>query len=625
MLIRLLHFCLLWACMVMAYAADVLVEAESFKDKGGWVVDQQFMDLMGSPYLLAHGIGKPVKDASTEVSFPYTGDYYVYARTFNWTSPWHSGQGPGKFKVKVGTKLLTETVGCNGRQWGWYYVGKVSVRRQREKVALVDMTGFDGRCDALFFTTDKGNLPPNDKVGLAEFRRRLSSKTPKPVTASYDFVVVGGGIAGMCAAVSAARLGCKVALVNDRPVLGGNNSSEVRVHLGGYVEMGPNKGLGRMIREFGHSRAGNARPAGYYEDDKKQHFIDNEPNVTLYANNRAYSVQKTGDRISAVMIRNIESGEETCLSAPLFADCTGDGTIGFLAGADYRMGREGRSEFGETLAPDSADKMTMGASMQWYSKEEKGKVNFPEFQYGVQFTDSTCERVMMGEWTWETGMKYNQITDAERIRDYGLLVVYSNWSFLKNHLKDNGKYRNRKLEWVAYVAGKRESRRLLGDYILKQDDIDKDVFHEDASFTTTWSLDLHVPDPKNTQHFKGNEFKAVTNHVFIHPYAVPYRCLYSRNVNNLFMAGRDISVTHVALGTVRVMRTTGMMGEVVGMAASLCHKYGVLPRGVYQKHLPELKRLMQEGVGKDGMPDNQKFNLPNRLLDAPRVTLQESE
>ncbi len=218
-------------------------------------------------------------------------------------------------------------------------------------------------------------------------------------------------------------------------------------------------------------------------------------------------------------------------------------------------------------------------------------------------------------------MNRDQIAEAETVRDYGLLVIFSNWSFLKNHLADNAPYRNRSLEWVGYISGKRESRRLLGDYILKQDDIDKNVYHEDASFTTTWSLDLHFPDPENSSRFPGGEFKAATNHVFIHPYAVPYRCLYSRNIDNLFMAGRNISVTHVALGTVRVMRTTGMMGEVVGMAASLCKKHDVSPREIYRSYLPELTAMMQAGAGRPGeeLPDNQQFNLPNQLLDTPRM------
>ena len=602
-----------------AFGTGVWVEAESFRDKGGWSVDQQFMDLMGSPYLIAHGMGKPVADAVTTVEFPESGTYHAYVRTFNWVAPWYDGEGPGRFSLRVGKRTLPEVLGNRGREWMWQYAGRVAVRKGPVEVSLTDLSGFDGRCDAVYFTRDQGDVPPADSGELAAFRRRMLHipDTPQRVE-SFDFVVVGGGIAGMCAAVSASRLGCRVALVNDRPVLGGNNSSEVRVHLGGVIEVGPNKGLGRMIREFGHSRGGNAPPAGNYADAQPEEFIAADKNVALFAGCRAVAVNTTGGRIASVVVRHIETGEETLLEAPLFADCTGDGTVGFLAGADFRMGRESRDEFGEELAPAAADRMTMGSSVQWYSVDAGKRTDFPVFSYGLRFDETNCEKVTMGEWKWETGMNLDQIADFERIRDYGLLVVYSNWSFLKNGLRDNGEFRNRELGWVAYVAGKRESRRLLGDYVLKQDDIDKHVFHEDASFATTWDLDLHFPDSLNSVRFPGREFKAATKHVHIYPYAVPYRCLYSRNVDNLFMAGRNISVTHVALGSVRVMRTTGMMGEVVGMAASLCRKYGTSPRGVYQRHLDELRSLMREGVGRKDVPDNQRFN-QGASLKAPRA------
>ena len=158
----------------------------------------------------------------------------------------------------------------------------------------------------------------------------------------------------------------------------------------------------------------------------------------------------------------------------------------------------------------------------------------------------------------------------------------------------------------------------MGAYILKQDDIDKDVFHEDASFTTSWAIDLHFKDKTNTERFPGNEFKAATVHNWIKPCAVPYRCLYSRNVENLFMAGRNISVTHVALGTVRVMRTTAMMGEVVGRAAAFCTAHSCLPRAVYRYHLDELKAMMEKGAGKsEAMKYMQNFNYPNKILDTP--------
>lgn len=606
--------------MTMINSANLFIEAESFAKKGGWVVDQQFMDLMGSSYLMAHGMGEPVEDAQTEVTFPEKGTYYVYVRTYNWTSPWKDGEGPGKFSLYVGNKKLASPLGCEGNTWMWQAAGKVTIKDVNMELRLHDLTGFNGRCDAIYFTTEEGAVPPSDVAALEKFRReKLNLPEEAPLAGEYDLVVVGAGIAGMSAAVSAARLGCKVALLNDRPVIGGNNSSEIRVHLGGRIEAGPYKELGNLQKEFGPTRGGNAQPADYYEDQKKMDWLLKEKNVSLFTNYRAIAVEKEGDRITAVIAKHIETGEEKRFEAPLFSDCTGDGTIGYLAGADYRMGRESRDEFGESTAPEQADKMTMGASVQWYSEDTKKASSFPQFEYGVDFNEKNCEKVTMGEWTWETGMNYDQIKDFERIRDYGMLVVYSNWSYLKNEMKENDVYKNRKLAWVAYISGKRESRRLMGDYILKEDDLRKHVVHEDGSAASTWSIDLHYPDPKNTENFPGQEFKSIAKHINIYPYPIPYRCLYSRNIDNLFMAGRNISVTHVALGTVRVMRTTGMMGEVVGMAASICKKYQVNPRGVYQSHLPELKDLMKEGVGQKGLPNNQQYNEGGTLKEKPVV------
>ncbi len=609
---------------VEASAQGIFVEAEAFADKGGWSVDQQFMDLMGSPYLIAHGMGKPVADASTTVDIPEPGVYHVWVRTYNWTSPWTTSKdGPGAFKVKLQGKPVKTILGTKGDSWFWQYAGSAKLKAGSCQLALSDMTGFDGRCDAVWISKNQEQVPPVEVAKLEAFRRSVGALPAQPSDGGeYDFVVIGGGVAGMCAAVSAARFGCKVALVNDRPIAGGNNSSEIRVHLGGLIELGKYPALGRMLREFGHSKGGNAQPASNYEDDKKEAFIKGQKGLTYLPCFRAVKVNKDGSKISSVVIRNIETGEELCLKAPIFADCTGDGTIGFLAGADWMMGREGRDEFGEALAPEKGDKLTMGSSVQWYSVEDAKKSTFPEFQYGVVFNEDNCEKVKMGEWTWETGMNLNQIYDFERIRDYGLLVVYSNWSFLKNHFSGKAEYANRSLGWVAYVAGKRESRRLVGDYILKQDDVDKQVFHEDASFTINWHFDLHFPDPENTANFPGTEFKAATKSNPIYPYSVPYRCLYSRNVDNLFMAGRDISTTHVTLGSTRLMRTGAMMGEVVGMAASICKDKDTTPRGVYQHYLPELKALMTKGAARTDidLPDNQHFNTGGHLAKPKDIT-----
>lgn len=413
--------------------------------------------------------------------------------------------------------------------------------------------------------------------------------------------------------------------MQNRPVLGGNNSSEVRVHLGGCIDIGRYPALGGMQKEFGPLQEGNARPAGFYEDDKKLEWIKAQDGVELFLDVHVNRVEMTADSsaIMAVSGFHVPTGQRIRFAAPLFCDCTGDGTVGVLAGADYLAGREGRDEFGEPSAPEYPDMMTMGASIQWRTRDVAVAPDgsFPDFNYGIQFDDHTCHRTDVGEWTWETGMYADQINDFERVRDYGMLVAYSNWSYLKNHL---GLYPGKALDWVAYVGGKRETRRLLGDYILKEDDLVKRVAHEDGSFTASWSIDLHFPDPGNSSLFPypgndpthpGGPFIASNRHVFIHPYAVPYRCLYSRNVENLFMAGRNISCTHVALGTVRVMRTTGQMGEVVGMAASLCRRHGVLPRGIYRSYLPELRALMSQGVSDPSLHNNQSYNEGHHLSD----------
>ena len=599
-----------------ASSADLFLEAESFAHKGGWVLDTQFVDQMGSSYLMAHGMGQPVADATAKAVFNKTGEYTLYVRTYNWTSPWSKNDGPGKFQISVNGQTLERTLGCQGQEWEWQKAGSLFIQKGEVEIQLHDLTGFNARCDALYFTT-RYEAPPQDVREMAQFRKKQLGFSKKPENAgSFDLVVVGGGIAGMSTAISAARLGLSVALVQNRPLLGGNNSSEIRVHLGGRIENEPYKNLGNLQKEFGPTRAGNARPAEYYEDQKKLQAVLDEPNITLLLNYHVFAVQKKKNRISSILAKHTENAREISLHAPLFADCTGDGNVGYLAGADFRMGREAKDDHHESLAPDAPDTMTLGASVQWYSEEHEKETNFPYFQYGLKFNELNFEKVAMGEWTWETGMNMDQIREAEKIRDYGMLVIFSNWSYLKNEHPQKP-YKNHSLAWVAYIAGKRESRRLLGDHILTENDIVNFTLYPDASAITSWSIDLHYPDPKNSEHFKGAEFKSIAVHKNIHPYPIPYRCLYSRNIDNLFIAGRNISVTHVALGTTRVMRTCGIIGEVVGMAASLCKKYQVNPRGIYQAHLEELKTLMEKGVGDPKLPNTQTYNLGGTLGEHP--------
>ena len=673
-----------WLAQPLA-ANNIWIEAESFQEKGGWLVDQQMIEGMGSPYLIAHGLGTPVKDALTKVRIDTAATYNVYVRTYNWTAPWHPAAGPGGFKVAINGKRLPVIVGQTGNRWQWQKAGTVNLKQGTATLALCDLSGFDGRCDAICLSTS-AVAPPEDYEALKRYRDKMLRRGPNVRSAGvFDLVVVGGGVAGMSAAVAAARLGLKVALVQNRPVLGGNNSSEVRVHLGGRINTGKYPRLGDLQKEFGPTQEGNAMPAENYADDRKLKFVKGEPNVSLFLNHHVCGVQMQGQHIpmtkllpalqpsaiphgaipkassasdsdlnvtasspkngvespslaadetekskgnvlinrdnaiASVIAMNVLTGEELCFEAPLFADCTGDATLGVLAGAMYSIGREPQSAFGEDLAPQQADDMTMGISMQWYTKKRDKPTSFPLFEYGISFNEQTAEKRLRGEWTWETGMNSRIVDNLERVRDYGMLVVYSNWSYLKNRSKDRQRYARQQLDWLAYVAGKRESRRLLGDYVLSEQDIVKNMPHEDGTFTTTWSIDLHYPDTLNARNFATGAFKAISRQRVIYPYAVPYRCLYSRNISNLFMAGRNISVTHVALGSVRVMRTTGMMGEVVGMAAAVCRANRAYPRQVYTHFLPQLQALMERGVGDANLPNNQTYNEGWVLEQPPRL------
>ena len=592
-----------------APAEGLLVEAERFDDKGGWAVDAQFTHTMGAPFLLAHGLGRPVADAKTRIVLPEAGEWHIWVHTRDWAREWTQA-APGRFQVELDGEPLPATLGTRSRDWAWQKAGSRRLAAGAHTLALHDLTGFDGRCDALFLTREPNPSLPNDLTGLDAFRRRLGAIVPPRGTERFDLVVAGAGIAGICAAISAARLGLRVALVNDREILGGCNSSEIRVHLGGHLFVGPYPKLGAVVAEIGPARGGNAAPAERYEDARKMAAVRAEPNITLLAPYRLTAAEAADGTIRAVTVRHTETGAERRLAAPRFVDATGDGTLGALAGADFRYGRESRAETKERRAPETADRQVMGASIQWYSEKcPEAEGAFPDVEWGLPFDEQTCERVTMGEWEWETGMAWDQIADAERIRDYGLAVVYGNWNFLKNRAANRAAFAKRRLGWVAFLAGKRESRRLMGDVVLTANDIAARRAFPDACCCTSWTIDLHFPDPANAKRFR-MPFKSVAIHSrFGGPWPIPYRCLYSRNIANLFMAGRDISVTHVALGTVRVMRTCGMMGEVVGMAAALCARHDLSPRGIYEHRLGDLQTLMAQGVGTGQPQPPQRYNM----------------
>lgn len=579
-------------------AQEVLVEAEAFADPGGWVLDQQSMDRMGSSYLLAHGLGVPVKDASTPVEFPKAGTYRVWVRTRDWALPRRGGEAPGRFRVLLDGTPLPTVFGAEGAEWHWQSGGSADVPRTRVTVSLRDLTGFEGRCDAVLFSADPAFVPPSAADALAAFRRRALGLPEEPEDGgAFDLVVAGGGMAGTCAAISAARHGITAALVQDRPVLGGNNSSEVRVWLNGGTNLEPYPRIGDVVKELEPRRrahAGIANSAEIYEDERRIAHVRAEKNIALLLEHRVNAVEAKEGRIAAVIAQNVRTGRRVRLRGRWFADATGDGTVGALAGADFEM----------------SEKEHMGPSNLWNVVDAGEPSPFPRCPWALDLSDKpfpgrgkhTAQSAgaksaldQLGQWFWECGFGWDPL-DTERMRDWNLRAMYGAWDALKNV---DGLYPNHRLHWAAYVAGKRESRRLLGDVVLSREDVVSNREFEDACFPCTWDLDIHAPHPAYREGFEGEEFISKANFgKFKKPFWAPYRILYSRNVPNLFMAGRDVSVTREALGTVRVMRTGGMMGEVVGMAAYLCARHQTDPRGVYQEHLEELKGLLRKGVPK---------------------------
>lgn len=588
--------------------SSVLLLASMFDQRGGWTDDRQFFDLIGSTCLLAHGLGVPVADASTTFDISEAGEYNIFVRTRNWTAYWSAAPTPGIFEVFVDG----ESVGVFGNQnseWHWQKGLKVELAAGAHSVVVHDLTGFDGRFDAVLITRDE-KAPKSDLQSYKTLRKRLLFLPSSPTNAgSFDFVVVGGGVAGMCAAIAAARTGSRVALIQDRKVLGGNNSSEIRVGLGGRLNVGLYPSLGYLLNEFAPVTKGNARPADIYEDDKKLAAVLAEKRITLFMGYRVTAVSKDRESIKSVVATDVINHSQIRVKGRLFADCTGDATLGVLAGAEWSMGREAQSKYGEASAPESADGMTMGASLQWYCLEDSSPRPFPDIDWGLKIDSRSVQVVRRGQWYWEVGMRDDQIADAERIRDYGMYVAYSNWSYLKNHYEKREEYANSYLGWVSCVAGKRESRRLMGEFVLREQDLKNNVIYPDGSASTSWYIDQHYPDPENSLLFPGQEYLSCGHLDPMGFYPIPYRCFYSKDVPNMFMAGRNISVSHIALGTVRVMRTTAMMGEVVGMAATICRRRKALPRDVYYTHLEELKSMMRKGVGRTDVPYTQIYTL----------------
>jgi len=599
------------AVAASATAGSVLwLEAEQFRDLGGWTTDGQFIDQMGSPYLLAIGLEGPVKDAVTRAKVPAAGKYRLWVRSRDWVPEY----SPGRFQVLLGGKPAGKTFGQGkAKGWVWEDGGVQDLVAGELEVRLHDLTGHYGRCDALLLTDDLDYRPPSRRDALLAARiefgglsREIELKGP------YDTVVVGGGLAGTMAAVASARTGARTALVQNRPVLGGNTSTEILVRPeGDTTREALDPGETGIIEEF-------RGPTDEYSA-RMLKLCRAEPKLDVYLNTHATGVQKKGaGQIAAVEAMDVSTGRRMAFAGTIFIDCTGDGAIGVWAGAEHRHGREPRAMYQETRAPEKGDSGTMGGTLRYATEVAAKPVSFTAPAWAHKFpkcSDFGRERhpqLRFGGWQWviEYGGVKNTYDDAEEIRDELLRIIWGMWDHVKNHCpKLAEEAKDYRITWISHVVGKRESRRLIGDYVMTEHDIRPDRLFEDRVSYGGWGVDLHPPmgfyDPGPPASFSHKE-----------KFSVPLRSLYSKNVTNLMMAGRDISVSHAALGATRVMVTCGLQGQAAGTAAALCKVHNTMPRGLYQSYIGELQQqLLKDGCYLIDLPNSD----PNDLALGAKV------
>ncbi len=406
-----------------------------------------------------------------------------------------------------------------------------------------------------------------------------------------DFCVVGGGLAGLFAALSAARRGNKVVLMQDRPVLGGNASSEIRMWVSGA--------WGENNRETGLLEEA-ALENQYRNPDKNYSIWDGilygmareEKNLTLLLNCSCLDAEMKDGRVQSVTGWQTTTQRYHKVEAPLFADCSGDSVLAPLTGAAYRVGRESRLEFGETIPPETADKKTMGMSCLIQARETDHEVSFIAPPWAEKITkeklgkrNPNLSSITENFWYLELGGNRDSIGDTEELRDELVALAYGMWDYLKNDPEQKEKNKNWDLEWIGMLPGKRESRRYEGPYLMNEKDVDAAGPFEDTVAYGGWTMDDHHPDGFRTH------APATIFHPAPSPFGIPYRCLYSKNIPNLFFAGRNISVTHAAFSAIRVMATCALCGQAAGTAAALALQNACDPKDV---NVPALQAALME-------------------------------
>ncbi|MDR6555214.1 FAD-dependent oxidoreductase [Paenibacillus qinlingensis] len=455
----------------------------------------------------------------------------------------------------------------------------------------------------------------------------------------YDFIVAGGGLAGVCCAISAARGGLRTAIIQNRPAFGGNSSSEIRIVPVGSVDFNSwtmESGIiGEILledRATNHEKFGDGAINTLYDLNLYQAILK-EPNLTAYLDTQVNGVEVdpeaegVSSELKAIYATQLGSGKAFKFTARQFADCTGDAELGFLAGAPYRYGREARSEFGELLAPVEADNHTMGSSITFYARNAGREVPFTAPAWAHRY--ETAEDVgiyrdinhikhdrLAGFWWMELANPFHQVDDFGAMKHELLRYVLGYWDFLKNRSKYQETLSTYSIDWIGMYPGKRESRRLEGDVIVSERHIYEDPCWPDRVSTSGMFVDIHInggllnrTEPPELSNADAN----YKDYTLVAPYSIPLRSLYSRSIANLWMAGRNISVSRVALGSVRNQVILANIGQAVGTAAGYAIRHQISPReaaDVSQGHIQAIQQqLLRDDVPIIGLKNEDKYDL----------------
>lgn len=604
-------------------SSSVLIEAPMFEDRGGWTLDTQFEDQMGSSYLIAHGMGEKVADAHASFDVPEPGEYKIWVRCKDWVPEHH----PGKFEVLVNGQTLPTVMGQSGNDWSWELAGEVNLETGHADIALHDLTGFDGRADAIFITNSDAVPPETGLEVNRAWRKDMLGIAQEPQNAGeFDLVVVGDGVPAAAAAISAACEGLTVALVGDRPVIGGNASKDVGLGPRGYKTPLVEK----MIEREEDGNLGCAR------------MLDEEPNVHVFLNEHVFAADVEDGHIVSIVARNVLTREESRFYASSFIDASGRGALARLAGAEVRFGRESKEEFGESLAPDVADDMHHGNTLlfhlgmsdhpvvygdvPWATEVSQGfsclsgqmgalsqdnqpgpcaveppAEELPKLAQAAQaklaegikkdhmFPPEEVLHIFPGTHFWEYGqfLDMDEPGNEEYVRDYLMRALYGTMASIKEAQPE--KYANLCFEWLHLVPARGEYCRIMGDCILNENDVRDHTHFDDCVTYNDEAFCLHYPGDPDHDFRLGKWIWDVRD---MQPYEIPFGSLYSKDIDNLMMAGKHMSASRVVSSSVKMMANGANHGIATGAAAALCKKYGETPRELRDNHMEELRELV---------------------------------